>query len=162
MRYKTILALFLATLGTGAWGQQADPVKMANDVGFVGCDSLIASTFENVMDASERMFTINYMRDTADTNISLFVTFGKPGDTVWKSGSFHKADGQCYVQIRSMVNEVGNCAGILSKDEHFKYTDDSAGALWAQNSGGVKKILMQSGNSCTQIYSLGQRARATE
>lgn len=154
----TILATFIS--GT-AIAEDANPAEMATTVGFVGCDTLILNTFEYAMKSLDRRLTIDYFRETANTNVDFTVTFGTTGDTVTQNVHFSKNGGYCYSTVRTIISEVGNCAAFLSKDEFFKYTNDSAGALWSKNNGGVGKLFIQSGNSCSQIYMSSSKAKAT-
>ncbi|TXT23667.1 MAG: hypothetical protein FD134_1984 [Gallionellaceae bacterium] len=144
--------IFAASLYGTAFAGDANPIEMARQVGFVGCDSLIGSTFEQALKSSDRRFSVNYFDETAKTSIDLLVTFGKTGDTVWQTAHFEKNGGYCYSVVQSMIAEEGNCAGLLNKDQYFKYEDDSAGALWSKNKGGVTKLFIQSSNSCNQIF----------
>jgi len=61
-----------------------------------------------------------------------------------------------------MIAQEGNCAGMLNKDQDFKYKDDSAGALWSENKGGVIKLLIQSGNTCNQIFVRSNKQKITK
>lgn len=143
-----------------AYAGEANPVAMANQVGFLGCDSLIAETFEVALKSSERRFSVDYNDETVKNSVDLYVTFGSTGDTVWQTAHFEKNGGYCYSSVRSMISEVGNCAGLLNKDQYFKYTDDSGGALWSKNKGGVVKLYIQSGNACNMIFVQGNKQRA--
>jgi len=156
------IAGLLATCFCGAsLAAEADPVQMARSVGFVGCDSLIAETFDIALKSSDRRLSINYFNETAGHSIDLLATFGSVGDAVVQNAHFEQSGGFCYVTNRALVAEVGNCAGLLSKDAQFKYKNDSAGALWAENKGGVTKLLVQSGGTCNQIYAMdGKRKLA--
>jgi hypothetical protein len=146
------IGVFAACVYGTAHAGEANPIKMANAVGFIGCDSLIAETFKHAIKSSEARFSVDYFDGTAKNSVDVYVTFGSIGDTIWQTAHFEKNGGYCYSVERSMVSEVGNCADLLSKDQYFKYTEDSAGALWSKNKGGIKKIFIQSGNSCNQIY----------
>lgn len=144
--------IFAACLCGTAFAGEANPIEMAHKVGFVGCDSLITNTFEHALKSSEKRFSVYYFDETAKNSVDILVTFGKTGDTVWQTAHFEKNGGYCYSVVRSMATEEGNCAGLLNKDQYFKYEDDSAGALWSKNKGGVTKLFIQSGNSCNQIF----------
>lgn len=158
---KTVIAGVSAfCLGGLAMAGEADPVAMAHGVGFKGCDSLITDAFEFALKASERRFTINYFKETAKDSIDLAVTYGSPGDSVWKTAHFEKRNETCYSATRTMISNVGNCAGLLSKDKYFKYVDDAGGTIWAKNAGGVTKLFTQSGNVCIQIFQQSNKDRA--
>lgn len=144
--------IFAACLYGTAFAGEANPIEMARETGFVGCDALIAKTFEQALKSSERRFSVSYFDETAKNSVDLLVTFGKTNDTVWQTAHFDKSGGYCYSVVRSMIAQEGNCAGMLNKDQDFKYKDDSAGALWSENKGGVIKLLIQSGNTCNQIF----------
>jgi hypothetical protein len=151
--------IFAACLCGTAFAGDANPIEMANKVGFLGCDSLIAETFEHALKSSERRFSVDYFDETAKNSVDLIVTFGKTGDTVWQTAHFEKSGGYCFSTVRSMISEEGNCAGLLNKDQNFKYKDDSAGALWSENKGGVTKLFIQSGNACNQIFIKGNKQK---
>lgn len=155
-----IAAGLAACLCGASIADEANPVDMARKAGFLGCDSLIVDTFELAMKASERRFSVNYFDETAKNSVDLYVTFGKTGDTVWQTVHFEKSGGYCYATKRSMIAAEGNCAGLLSKDQYFKYLDDSAGALWSQNKGGVNKIFIQSGSTCNQFFIASVKQKA--
>lgn len=162
MRVKmTAAAVFVTCFCGNVIAGDANPVEMARQVGFLGCDSLIAETFEQALKSSERRFSVNYFDETAKNSVDLYVTFGSPGDTVWQTAHFEKSGGNCYSVVRTMISEVGNCAGLLNKDEYFKYKTDSAGALWSENKGGVTKLFIQSGNACGQIFIKANKMKAS-
>lgn len=140
---------------------EANPIDMAREVGFVGCDALIANAFEHAMKSGERRFSVSYFKETTRNSVDLYATFGKTGDTVWQTAHFEKNAGVCYSIERIMISEEGNCAGFLNKDQYFKYVDDSAGALWSKNKGGVTKLFMQAGNTCNQIFLESHKQKAT-
>jgi hypothetical protein len=98
-------AIFAACFGGTALAGAADPVEMANKVGFVGCDSLIAKTFEHALRSSERRFSVDYFDETVKNSVDLYVTFGKTGDTVWQTAHFEKNGGYCYSVVQSMISE---------------------------------------------------------
>lgn len=154
------IAVFAACACGTAHAGEANPIKMANQVGFIGCDSLIAETFEHALKSSERRFSVDYFDETAKNSVDIYVTFGSTGDTVWQTAHFEKNGGYCYSVMRAMISEAGNCAGLLNKDQYFKYTDDSAGALWSKNKGGVNKLFIQSGNICNQIFAQSNKQKA--
>jgi hypothetical protein len=157
----TAIAAFSACVCVTAHAGEANPVSMANQAGFFGCDSLIAETFMQALKSSERRFSVDYFNETATNNVDLTVTFGSTGDTVLQSVHFQKSGGYCYSVGRSMISEVGNCAGLLNKDPNFKYTTDTAGALWSKNRGNVDKIFIQSGNACTQVFIQSDKQKAS-
>jgi hypothetical protein len=145
--------------GTSVAGE-ADPIDMARQVGFVGCESLITDTFKQAIKSDTKRFSINYFKEMTRNSIDLSVTFGKTGDTVWQTAHFEKNGGYCYSVVRSLISEVGNCAGLLNKDEYFKFVDESAGALWSENKGGIDKIFIQSGNACNMIFLNSSKVKA--
>jgi hypothetical protein len=155
------IGVFAACVYGTAHAGDATPIKMAHEVGFRGCDSLIAEAFNYAIKSSEARFAIDYFDETAKNSVNISVTFGSIDETNWQAAHFEKISGYCYSDERSMTSEVGNCADLLSKDQYFKYTDDSAGALWSKNKGGVKKIFIQSGNSCNQIFLKANKQKAT-
>lgn len=157
----TTIGIFAACFCGVSIAGNANPIDMARQVGFVGCDALIAETFEHALKSQERRFSINYFDETASNSIDLYVTFGKTGDTVWQTAHFEKNGGYCYAVARGTISEEGNCAGLLNKDQHFKYVADSAGALWSKNKGGVQKLFIQSGNTCNQIFITSDKQKAT-
>lgn len=141
---------------------EANPVEMAHKVGFLGCDSLISQQFEYALKSSERRFSVQYFDETVKSSVDIYVTFGSSGDTIFQTVHFEKSSGMCYSTGRSMISELGNCAGILNKDEYFKYKDESAGALWSENKGGIGKLFIQSGNACNQIFIQSKIVKATK
>lgn len=156
------IVICIAFFCTASIAGEANPVKMAHEVGFVGCDSLINDIFEFALKAPERRFNISYFDGIAKNNVDLTVTFGSTGDTVLQSVHFKKTGGYCYSTEQDIIFKVANCAGLLNNDEYFKYEDDSAGALWAKNKGGINKLFIQSGNSCTQVYLTSKKQKATK
>ncbi len=158
---KTVIAGVSAFCFCGlAMAGEANMVAMAHGVGFKGCDTLITDAFEYALKASDRRVTIDYFEETAKDSIGLTATYGSPGDSVWTTTHFVKRNGVCYSSIRTVLSEVGNCAGVLSKDKYFKYVADAGGTIWAKNAGGVTKLLTQSGNVCIQIYQRSKKDRA--
>lgn len=155
------ITVFAACICGTVRAGDANPIEMINEFGLIGCDSLIAETFEFALKSSDRLFSINAFDERANNSVYMDVTFGSPGYTIWQTAHFEKIGGYCYSTWRSMINEVGNCAGLLNKDKHFKYTNDSAGALWAKNKGGVQKIFIQAGDICNQIFVQSSKQKAT-
>lgn len=155
------ITVFAACICGTVHAGDANPIEMINKVGLVGCDSLIAETFEYALKSSDRLFSVNAFDERANNSVYMDVTFGGTGDTVWQTAHFEKIGGYCYSHSRTMIYEVGNCAGLLNKDKFFKYTDDSGGALWAKNKGGVQKVYIQAGNTCNQIYVQSNKQKAT-
>jgi hypothetical protein len=160
LKMAAATALVACFCGT-ALAEEANPVEMAQRAGFVGCDELILGTFDGAMKSSERRFSIDYFEETVKNNIDIVVTFGSTGDTVFKLAHFTKSGGYCYSSVRTLLSETANCGALLSKDKYFKYSNDSAGALWSKNQGGVDKLFIQSGNACNQIYIRSEKAVAT-
>jgi hypothetical protein len=158
---SALIGLFLACVSSLAMAGAANPIQMANEVGFVGCDSAISDAFDHAMKSGERKFSINYFPETQRESIDFHVTFGKPNDTIFQTIHFEKRGGYCYATKRSMISDLGNCSGLLGKDEYFKYDDDAGGALWAKNKGGVTKLFIQSGNSCNLIFLADTKSKAS-
>lgn len=150
----SIIAVLVVFAGSAAYADgNVNPANMANQVGFFGCNSLISRTFRLALNSpTDKKFTIDYFDETAKSSVGIYTTWGSTGDTIWQSAHFEKHGGYCYSQERSMISTVANCAGLLSGDSAFKYTTESAGALWSKNKGGVNKIFIQSGNACVQIF----------
>ena len=143
---------FTACFGGTSIAIAANPVEMAHKFGFSGCDSLIERSFDLAIKSQNSLFSIYYVDETSSDSIDIVATFGSPGDTVFQTIHFEKRGDSCYSVQRSLISGQWNCAGSLSKDENFKYTNDAAGALWSKNKGGVGKILIQSGDTCNEIY----------
>ena len=143
---------FTACFGGTSIAIAANPVEMAHKYGFTGCDSLIEKSFDLAIKSQNSLFSIYYSDETASDSIGMVATWGSPGDTVFQTINFEKRGDSCYSWERSLISGQWSCAGSLSKDEYFKYTDDAAGALWSKNKGGVGKILIQSGDTCNEIY----------
>lgn len=152
--YRLIISsLFLTSFSIYA-GLQEDPVTMANNVGFSSCNALIKEVFSNSTSAQERRTNIRYFPETVKDSVDIDMTYGSIGDTVIESVHFSKSGGYCYANATAIITQQGNCAGLLSQDNYFKYVADSAGVLWAKNKGGVLKMYTQTGNYCTQIFTL--------
>lgn len=165
MRIIRIVTMVTGVLGllfsAVTYAGSADPVEMANKVGFTGCDSLIADSFEHALKSGDRRISIAYFPETAKNTVDLQATFGKPNDTVYQTIHFEKSGGVCYAFMRSMFSEDGSCAGVISKNaDRFKYIAESGGAIWTENAGGVDKIHFQAGNSCVIVFQRSNKARA--
>ncbi|MBJ3590528.1 hypothetical protein JGC56_05055 [Salmonella enterica subsp. enterica serovar Saintpaul] len=158
MHKLIISSVLLASFSTHA-GVDADAVKMANNVGFTKCNALIKSTFDNANSAKERRVNIRYFPEKSKDDIDIDMTYGSTGDTVIQSVHFSQSGGYCYASSTAIITQEGNCAGILNRDNHFKYVADSAGVLWSKNKGGVLKMYTQTGNYCTQIFLLDNKAK---
>ncbi len=155
---KTALAS-LVFVSSVAAADDSDPVTMARNIGFTGCDVLINSTFENAKSANERRTNIRYFEGQAKKSVDIDMTYGSIGDTVIQTVHFAKEGGYCYASMTATITQPGNCAGLLNQDEHFRYTADAAGILWSKNAGGVTKLFTQTGNHCTQIFIRDQKVK---
>lgn len=156
------IVVIAVCLWSTANATDANPVAMVNEVGFLGCDAIVAETFEYAMRAQERRFSVDYFDENARSSVNITGTYGSTGDTIWQTAHFERRGEYCYSVVRALIFDVGNCAGLLSKDQNFKYTADSAGALWSKNKGGVNKIFIQSGNSCSQIFVNSNKKKITK
>ncbi|UGB01493.1 hypothetical protein LRS40_17630 [Leclercia sp. G3L] len=153
-----ISSVFLASFSTHA-AVNVDAVKMANDVGFTKCNALIKATFDNSTSAKESRTNVRYFPEKSRDNIDIDITYGSVGDTIIQSVHFSQSGGYCYASSTSIIAQEGNCAGLLNQDGHFKYVADSAGVLWSKNKGGILKMYTQTGNYCTQIYVMDNKAK---
>lgn len=69
----------------------ADPVALANNLGFKGCDSLIRDSFSKSMNSENRYVSTAYFEETIKDSIMITTSYGVPGDSVMISSSFRPA-----------------------------------------------------------------------
>ena len=147
----TFLALLLSTGLVSA--DEADPVKMAREAGFTGCDAFIGKTFEHALKSRDRRIHTWNFNETKAEAITVTATFGLPGDSVYQMVHFSKKKGVCYSVMSALIQQEGNCTEILIKeDKNFSLFATQGDVLWARSEGGVTKLLRQAGSYCLQTY----------
>lgn len=163
LRAATMTFWILGSLLNGnALAGTADPVEMANEAGFTGCDSLISSSFENAIKAANKRISISYFPETARNTIDLQATFGESGDTVYKTINFVKSGRTCFAHVRAVMSEEGSCSGVMARNmDRFKYVAENGGAIWTENARGVDKLHIQAGNRCIIVYQVSQKEPAS-
>lgn len=158
MNARAIAALLVVMLSGAAHAGDADPVSMAHDVGFVECDKLIRSEFENAYKSANRRVSLNYFPETSAREITLTTSFGTVGDTVYNTIHFSKSGGACYSTSRSVIYLPGNCTKILlTEDQNFKLEDTAGDAIWTKNAGGILMVMQQVGPLCAKIFHKGTK-----
>ncbi|GBG14251.1 uncharacterized protein NMK_1816 [Novimethylophilus kurashikiensis] len=153
---KGLIGITMAFAFTAhAYAGDANPVDMAHQVGFTGCDNLITDTFEFALKANNRRVGTKFFDESKKTNLTIIASFGDPGDIVTTTASFHKSAGKCIVQREDILAEKGVCSDMLMRDKYFKFKDEIGGVVIAENAGGVEKRLMQVEDVCLQAYYRG-------
>lgn len=104
MNKLIISSVLLASFSTHA-GVDADAVKMANNVGFTKCNTLIKSTFDNANSAKERRVNIRYFPEKSKDDIDIDMTYGSTGDTVIQSVRFSQSGGYCYASSTAIITQ---------------------------------------------------------
>lgn len=149
--------LLVSTVALAEASADVSPLKLAASAGFNGCNDLINQTFDYAQTAAQRLYLSEYFPETSSVAINLSVTFGKVGDTIFQTAQIAKAGGYCFSSLKTIFSSNDSCTALVLKDQNFKYTTDTAGAIWTKNTRGDTRVLIQAGSICTQIYSISMK-----
>ncbi len=132
----------------------ADPIKMAHDAGFTGCDDLINEKLKRYTHSGNGHINIEYdsvkMKNKA---ISFLATYGESGDTVLQKITFIHSDGACTAYELGQISTPKSC--IQEKEEGlvWKYVTTQGDNVWTENAGGVIAIFKTApSNGCIVTY----------
>lgn len=154
---KTIALVLLALLPIAAQAVEADPVQLANDAGFHGCDTLIRSQNVGAMSSDNRRVTTDFFKETVNDSITIHTMFGSPGDSLTTTQQYRRLGNTCYVSLQMRLEFAGiNCDQMFA-DPNNKFIPEAkmADITVAKNAGGVNMFAKTIGGICSVIYNRG-------
>jgi hypothetical protein len=166
---KVSLAAFISALAVPFLAQPAIAddhakfigfvLKNAHEHGYSQCDGAIRKAFSNAGGVDMRV-TVGRIGETVHDSAVINVVYGEPGDVIQEEGNFRKLGTSCIYSLTSTLTKSKNCKIVMRDSaDHWKFTAETIGVIFAENNGGVVMMLTPVGDQgCVVTYRLTSSA----
>jgi hypothetical protein len=96
---------------------------------------------ESYEHSSSGRINVNFSDELVDRMITLTVTFGVPGDSVFSTVTFLHEGSSCWSVKTSMITTPKQCMQYKEENPVWKYVETQADVTWTVNPGGVNALL---------------------
>lgn len=140
LKQVLLISLSLFSASFLSFAAENLPIRMAHEVGFFGCDSLIEEEFKVFNASSSNRINISYDRRFKDKFIGFLATYGSIGDGVLQSVTIVNHGKECQSFTFTEIITTKSCMQYREENPYWGDSATQGDYFWTQNNGGVIAI----------------------